>query len=182
MPAELLETPEMVLALLGPYCGLLVLLFLQNANGALQTLGRVRIRLRVLAKDVGIAPQPSPSGDNIIGRQLGRGELLQLGGKRFQPCRRGLRKQAAALLVLERPARVLEAPREGRGILRRHRREVVPLDLELGNPVCPIRSCEALDLLANRDAIRLLSGDRPGALFLGRSFLLTLGDRLAYRV
>jgi hypothetical protein len=139
----------------------------------------VRIRLGVVAKDIGIAPQPAPPRDDIVRGQLGRRELFQLSGQRFQPCCRSLRKQAATLPVLERPTRVLEAAREGRGILRRHRREAVPLDLELGDPVCSGRSGEALDLLANRVAIRLLSRNRPGALLFGRAFLLTLRDRLA---
>ena len=117
MATQLLETPEVVLALLGAYRRLLVLLFLQKGHGALQALRRVRIRLGVLAKDISIAPQPAPSRDDIVRRLLGRGELLQLSGQRFQPCCRRLRKQAATLAILERPAGVLEPAGQRRGIL-----------------------------------------------------------------
>ena len=54
---------------------------LEDPNRVFQTSGRVRVGGRVLAQDVGVAPQSAPARDDFFNRLLTRHQLLELGGQ-----------------------------------------------------------------------------------------------------
>ena len=91
LPADLLQAPQVVLFLPGAQLLLLVLLLLERGDRALEPLGGLGIRRRVLAQHVGVAPQAAPARDDLVDRLLGRDQLLELGGQRLQAAGSGLR-------------------------------------------------------------------------------------------
>ena len=56
-----MEAPQVVLFLPGAGLGLTPLFLLEQDNGALEPFGCGRVRRCMLAKQVGIAPQPAPA-------------------------------------------------------------------------------------------------------------------------
>ena len=77
------------------------------------------------------------------------------------------------------PRGVLETARQRRRVLGRHRRQPVPSHSQLGDSIDGTGPREPLDLVDNRDAIRLLARERLLTLAAPPRAPLTLVDRLA---
>ena len=135
MLTQLLEPAQRFLVLAGARFRLLLLFLIERGHRPFQPLGRAWIGRGVLAQDVYVATKPSPSGHHLARRLRGGGKLLELRGERLEAPGSGVRQQPTTLAVLERAGGVLETAGERRRILGRHRRQAVPLHLELGDAI-----------------------------------------------
>ena len=158
-----------------------MLFLLERGDRALEPFGSAWIRRRMFAQDVGVTPQTAPARDDLFERLLGADQLLEFRGERLETGDRCLREHAPAFAFFEGTAGILESPVERRGVLRRHRREVVPLDLQFRNTIDRLGTRQGLDLLADDDAVGLLAGERVRALLFRGALALPLCNRLAHR-
>ena len=93
---------------------LLILQFLlfECRDRTLEPFGGAHVRRRVLAQDVGVAPQSAPARHHFLDGLIRSQELLELGGQRFEPAGRGFGQHSPPLAILERPRGILESARQ----------------------------------------------------------------------
>ena len=133
LAADLLEAPQVVLLLPGAHLLLLMLFLFERRDGALEPFGGRGVGRRVFAQHVGVAAKPTPPRDHLFERLLRSNQLLQFGGERLESRRCGLGEKTTPFAVLERAGGVLESAVQRRRVLGRHRRQTVPLHLQLGD-------------------------------------------------
>ena len=179
LPADLVQPAQVVLLLPLTHLDLLLLFLLDRGDRAFEPIGGLGVGLGVLAQHLGVASQPAPARDELLRRNLGGHELLELRGQRLQPARRRLRQHPPPLAILERAAGVLEATGQRGGVLVRDRRQRVPAHLQLGNAILGALAVQFLDLQAHAQAVGLLARGRFGPNPIGGALLLPLGNRFA---
>src|SRR5258705_4168437 len=137
LPRNLLGPFQVVLPALRPVLLVLLLFLLGRRDRLLEARAGVGIGGGVLPEHVRVAPEAAPPGDNLFERLRRGDQLFELRGERLETTHGRLRQHPPPLASLEGAARVLEAPRERRRVLRRHRRKPVPPDLQLRDAVHP---------------------------------------------
>src|SRR5258705_3819158 len=140
LPRNLLGPFQVVLLDLRPVLLVLLLFLLEGRDRLLEARARVGIGGGVLPEHVRVAPEAAPPGDNLFERLRRGDQLFELRGERLETTHGRLRQHPPPLARLEGAARVLEAPRERRRVLRRPPRKPAPPDLPPPAAVHPGRA------------------------------------------
>ena len=182
LPAQLLQPPQVVLLLpLARTCPARCSFSSSTATARSSRSAASGLASAVLAQHVGVAPQPAPARDQLLG----------------ESCSEATSCSSSAASVSSRPAAAspacaaARAPRtRGRRPgsaasatprTRRNRRQRVPPHLQLGDPILGIGAVQLLDLPRTRAADRPARARplRPPICF-GGALALPLRDRLAH--
>src|SRR5258705_3908492 len=140
LPRNLLEPFQVVLLDLRPVLLVLLPFLLERRDRLLEARARVGIGGGVLPEHVRVASEAAPPGDNLFERLRRGDQLFELRGERLETAPGRLPQPPPPPASLEGAARVLEAPRERRRVLRRPPRKPAPPDLPPPAAVHPGRA------------------------------------------
>ena len=178
----MLEASNVLLLRLGSLLLELVLPLFENLDRPSQPLSGSWIGVAELPQCLGITTEASPPHDGFINRLFRRREVLKFTCQRLETARCGLGQHPTTLAGVLLATHVLKPEGQRGSVIRRHPWQHVPLRLQFGDTIHRFRSCEAGDLFADSEAIRLLGGQGPGPIECGGLIPRPLGNGLSGRL